>query len=328
MLTAVARGFVVFSVLLTAVGTGTVAAAADDSDEELVLLYAGDELLLEAAENQVVHGETTLDAGIEVTVRIRSAHGADDVFLESRFTEVDEYGTFNVSFDLSDKQANTSFTISAYGGGLSSDDVDGRLEPCTDCTSSPTQMTLPPADEATVVPAVRVRQSNTARIPVTYGDASRVTLVIGGEDVGFTATVTVRDENDDGRAVIEFDTSEAGFSSSPTRSDDDVVDESQTQLSRVLDPGDYPLRLYLGSDTDGEPVDVGTLSVLETPVLTETPTTQTAEPTPKSETETPVRNQSTVLDSMSNLLGSVGALALGGALAVVGIGVLLGFFRS
>ncbi|WP_224335631.1 BGTF surface domain-containing protein [Haloprofundus halobius] len=329
------RGLAALLVLLSAAAASGTVGAADTTTadgDDIVILHEGDRLVLEAAEAQVVRGETTLDAGTELTVRIRSAHGADAPFLESRTTEVDEYGTFEATFDLSGQEVDTAFTASAYGDDLSSEDVDGRLVSCADCDASSTRTTLPPADEASVEPVVRVRRTNTARIPVTYGDADRLTLVVGGEDVNYEAVVTVRDGDGDGRTTVRFDTADAGSDSQAMHvRDDQVVTHSQTTLGSTLDPGDYPMRLYLGSDTDGEPVDVGTLSVVDVPELTSTSTPET---TPETEartetvTETSSRSLSTVPRGVSSLLGGVGALVAGGLLAVLGIGLLLGVFRT
>jgi len=67
-------------------------------------------LVLETAEGQVVRGETTLDPGTTLLVRLRSSDSAHP-FLHSAETAVREDGTFRATFDLSAVEGSGTFDI-------------------------------------------------------------------------------------------------------------------------------------------------------------------------------------------------------------------------
>lgn len=87
----------------------------DDSEVSestgIALVYEGERLELEAAPDQRVTGEADLDVGETVTIRLQSA--GETAFLHSKETEVDDHGTFEVTFDLDDVPPGTEFTAEA-----------------------------------------------------------------------------------------------------------------------------------------------------------------------------------------------------------------------
>ena len=107
---------------------------------EIDIVYQGEQLTLAAAEGQVVRGETTLDAGTSVTVRMRSS-GANP-FLKSVETTVTEQGTFEATFDMSDVPEGSYFELSVRGNGSGLASAEGRVaceNGCPTIAPTPTQ---------------------------------------------------------------------------------------------------------------------------------------------------------------------------------------------
>lgn len=80
-----------------------------DAAETPRFLHDGDQLTLEPAEGQTVRGETDMDEGTELSVRLRSS--GESPFLKSRTTTVDDSGAFEATFDLSDVDGGTTFEV-------------------------------------------------------------------------------------------------------------------------------------------------------------------------------------------------------------------------
>lgn len=78
-------------------------------------VHDGDQLTLEPAEGQTIRGQTDLDAGTELAVRLRST--GDSPFLKSRSATVDDSGAFEATFDLSGVDGGTSFQAVVYRNG-------------------------------------------------------------------------------------------------------------------------------------------------------------------------------------------------------------------
>lgn len=301
------------------------------------LVYEGDELELEAAADRVVHGETHLDAGTEVTVRLRST--GKSPFLETADATVTEYGTFEATFDLSDVSPNTTFEASVRGDGRRLAVVPGRVVDCDGGCPTPSERDEAatgelPADEIAVASHAEVTQAHTAEIPVTLGDADAVTVVVGGDAVNYEATGVVRDRDGDSRVVVEFHTDRAGFDA-PTLSAHDggspraVETQSESSLPQLLAAGDYPVRVYRGTSADGDPAAVGSLVVYEAPDAVGSATTTTTVAPPANDTggddDGNDADENAVADA--SRVSGLGAIALGGVLAVVGVGVVFGLFR-
>lgn len=73
--------------------------------------YGGDQLVLEAAPDQTITGETRLEEGNVVTILLRSPES----HLYVTTTEVDSYGIFNVTADLGGLQPRRDVVVSAIG---------------------------------------------------------------------------------------------------------------------------------------------------------------------------------------------------------------------
>ncbi|WP_224450152.1 BGTF surface domain-containing protein [Haloprofundus salilacus] len=77
-----------------------------------------------ASENGTVEGETSIAPGSEIRIRAQSESGASNTFVETQTTTVSQNGTFNASFDFSDLEAGTNFTLSLNdqdGSGFAGD---------------------------------------------------------------------------------------------------------------------------------------------------------------------------------------------------------------
>ena len=112
-----------------------------------------DVVQVEADANQTISGTTTVAAGTEVSVSIRST--GDSPFLLSQDAIVQPDGTFNASFDLTNVSAGQNFTVDASGSWADDPETDGVVveastptpttTPTTTVTDEPT-----PTDEPTV----------------------------------------------------------------------------------------------------------------------------------------------------------------------------------
>lgn len=298
-------------------------------DGDTVLVYEGEEIVVESATDRIVRGDTTLDPGTRLTVRVRGA--GEHPFLETAETEVTEFGTFSAAFDFDDVPRGASFEITVRRDGAVLASATGRVIDCEGRCPTPTEQkstafeTLD-GDELAVAPLVEVTRSRIARIPVSFGDADAVTVVVGGPEVNYEISGTARDRDGDGRAVVLFRTEAAGFEP-PTlavqEGDGRAALEGVTEssLKSLLAAGDYPVELYRGTEAVGEPDAVGTVVVQEAPPAVGTPT---PEPTRPPESTTTGPGSETQDDSTD----AITAVALGGVLSVLGIGLLLGRFRS
>jgi hypothetical protein len=96
----------------TAVPTTTPTATQTSTPDGPVVLTTGEDgrLVLETAEGQVVRGETTLEPGTTLLVRLRSSDSAHP-FLHSTETAVREDGSFRATFDLSAVEGSGTFDV-------------------------------------------------------------------------------------------------------------------------------------------------------------------------------------------------------------------------
>ncbi|RDI72411.1 BGTF surface domain-containing protein [Halopelagius longus] len=331
------RVAVLACVLLT-VASPAAAAAADDS---VTLVYEGDALTLEAGPGQVVSGETTLPPGSVLNVRMRSTGDTEPAFLKTVEATVTEHGTFEARFDLSDVSENGSVAVTVVHDGERLAEAEGELAPCDgDCADATAterdafggEATLS-TDSVGVASVTEVTRSRTARIPVTFGDNEAVTVVVGGEEVNYRYAATVRDRDGDGRAVVLFHTENAGT----PRTTASVLDDGrrtaldpieESSLESLVDPGDYPVAVYPGENGSGDPADVGSMVVHQAPTVSDGSETPRATATTETATATPASVDSSETGLFGDDAFGIGALAAGCALGVVGVGLLLGLFRT
>ena len=183
------------------------------------------------------------------TVELVAGDGSE---VEANFTGV-EAGDYTITFDVADTTASDTAQVAV-------DDVGtGELELAAD--------------------SVEVDQGDVAEITVDMsGAATEGTLVVGDEDAGYQANVSVTDADDDGQVTVLFDTYAAGSddirpvvaAETDDSGDDDTAtldnaDGSLTELNALLDDGEYELAVSTGDSeaTESQPDDLGTLFVAE-----------------------------------------------------------------
>jgi len=308
---------------------GTPSLPSDSADSDAItVLPAESNLTLEAGVGRVVNGETTLPPGTELTVRMRGVEGR--AFLRSQTTDVSTFGTFDASFDLDDIPPGTTFALSVRGPNGTEETVPGRVVACeADCEQP--EATPFPVEGFGVVAVAETTQGHTARIPIRLDDREAVTLVVGGDAVNYRTGITVRDDDGDGRVVVAFDTAAAGDDAPTLRvvseGDSGEIAVEERDLSRLLDAAEYPLTLYAGETTDGDPIDTGRLVVHQSPRAAGTDATRSS-PAPTATPTPSAASGGSPSGAGGGLLGSrlagVVALAAGGLIALVGAALVLG----
>lgn len=160
------------------------------------------------------------------------------------------------------------------------------------------------------------RQGDVTTVNITLGPLETATVSLGGPENGYQINATVRDGDGDGTVGLRFDTAAAGRSGETLRAadgDDSVVPVpgSEVQRDTYIDAGDYDLRLYDGVGATGEADAVATLSLQSSNVSTAT------------ETALAVTADRTAETTDSGLPDAgLGAIALGGVLAVGGVALV------
>ncbi|UPW01908.1 hypothetical protein M0R88_07375 [Halorussus gelatinilyticus] len=304
------------------------AAGGTTDGADATIFTDGETLTLDQAPDQTIRGKTTLDPGTTLSINLKG-----ETFLKTNRATVTANRTFNASFDMSDVDRGT-FEVRVYRNETVLAEAEGRVVCSTDCTTptTSTDESTQSVDSPAVQAVTEVTQNRTASIKVLFGQAETVSVSIGGPNVNYVVNGTVRDRDGDGSATILFHTDHAG-TDAPTLG---VVDNgttrvveasSETSLDAPLAPASYNVRLYAGPTTDGELEAKGRVVVY---------TDTSGAPNEASATATTVgtvaggtdATGSTPDGSGDRLLGSVGLIATGGLLAVLGIGVVLGLFRN
>jgi hypothetical protein len=151
-----------------------------------------------------------------------------------------------------------------------------------------------------------VEKGRTTQVPITLDEAEAATLVVNGSDYALRATV--RDGSGDERVTLRLNTSTGADPRVTTVEEADAVTLHAEEES--VDPGEYRLALYRGANvTRAGRTSPDLWSASGTLVVSEAPST----PSPGS--RTPVGGLS---------LPALGALGLGGLLAVAGLALLTG----
>ena len=292
--------------------------------------HEGEELTVESAPDQRITGETTVDPGTTLSVRIKSA-SSESPFLLSAEAPVAEDGSFAATADFSSVSPGTPFEVSVRDGTTELAHATGRVGDCEgscptaagDQSGEDTTRTPLDASEVNVASVVTIDGNETARVPVTFGDSDALTVSVGDEDVNYGTTAVVRDTNGDGRAVVLVRTDAADDAETPVLAVEEsgevrpVNVTSGRTLDAPLDPAEYDLSVHAGTTADGNPATVGTLVVAD------------GDGTGDAGTDADDASPGTVAatDSSAGRLSGFGALALGGLLAVGGVAVFVGFAR-
>jgi len=249
------RSVALAAVLIAATATGPGLAAAEQAT------LSEDSFPLHSDEQQVVSGETTLEPGAEMTVRIKSAD-ASNPFIQQSQVRVRPNGTFAARFDLAGVPANTSYELYGHVDGDTLFERTGTVAQCDgDCTD-PVPETPARTDDGENV--VTVSQGETAEIPVSMTDGGTKTLSVGSEATNYRINATVSDEDGDGEVLVLFDTAAAGTDAETLTVADDgdslTVTASEPELPSTLDPAAYPYRVFEDQATDSTPT-VGRLVI-------------------------------------------------------------------
>lgn len=318
-------------VTLLAATSGMAASVTAAPANQTAIVTDGEELVLQTAANQTIRGETDLSPGTTLRVNVEG-----ETFLRSTKTTVTGERTFNVSLDLS-TVGEQDVTATVYRDETVLAEADGRVVCETDCestTAASGDETGTAVDGPAVQAITEVTQNRTASVKVLFGGADAVTVSIGGPEVNYVVNGTVRDRDGDDHATVLFHTDRAGTDEPTLAVADDnetrVVEASaETSLDAPLAPASYDVRLYEGPNATGEAAAEGRIVVFEEAADSAEETTSSP-----NDAETTLgtvaggANGSNVDASDDPLLGGVGMIAAGGLLAVLGIGVVLGLFRS
>ncbi|ADQ66417.1 hypothetical protein C499_01635 [Halogeometricum borinquense DSM 11551] len=320
----------------------TVPAGVIAAEESATIVHEGDTLTLHQSTGQTVSGETTLPEGTTLSIRMSSTGDTSPAFLRVSETTVTEHGTFEAHFDMSEGPKTGTFEVTVSHDGDSLTETEGKIVPCdSNCTDvtvtehdTPDEGMQPSPDRVDMVSVVEVTQTRTARIPVTFGDKEKVTITIGSEEVNYKYVATLRDRDDDGRAVVLFDTENAGTnhrtgSVLDNGSKYSLDPKEEWELEDLIHRGDYQMEIYPGADTSVDPASVGSLVILEAPPANPTPTeTKVTETTTQQTTNTAASMRKSTGGVFGGDSAGLTAIIGGCVLGVVGIGALLGLFRS
>ncbi|WP_284010017.1 BGTF surface domain-containing protein [Haloarcula pelagica] len=238
------------------------------------LEHEGETVRVASAPGQLITGQTDIDPGTALTVRLRSADPSAP-FLRQGSATVQSDGSFRTATDMSSVPVGTDFEVTVLSGGETVVETGGTVvecdSDCRDVTPTPT-----PEDEKSVTRAASVDTGTvdmspiaegvaggTVPLNVSVGDRDNASLVIGGPAVNYQLNATVRDGNGDRYVMVQFHTGAVG-SDEPTltaRDDGDTVtirSEPDLNVDR-LDPASYDTALFASEAPTGDPVMEGTI---------------------------------------------------------------------
>jgi len=272
-----------------------------------LVLHDGGELTVENRSGQVVRGRTNLPPGAELTLQLRSSAGAAP-FIKQTTATVDDNGTFRAVFGFEDIGQDVAFRVVVRYNGTELTTTRGRVVCRDGCepTATPGDRTTP-ADRAVYegaeVGVVQVANGSVARVRLRLGDADAAVLTVASPSTTYGLAATVRDGDGDGAVVVLFDTAAAGNGAPLSAAGDADGVAVRDERGRFV-ATDYRLALHPPGN-DSTEVATGLLVVTQggadTPLLTGTPDGDGAA-----------------------TLGSAIAIVAGIAVAVLGLGLLLG----
>ncbi|MFC6954499.1 BGTF surface domain-containing protein [Halorubellus litoreus] len=301
-------------------GIGSTADVGDDAPPNATIEYDGDRLVVEQTGSAAISGTTTLENGSQVTLRIKSTD-SENPFLRQAVARVGEDGSFDAEVDFAEIDRGTEFEVSVRYNGTELASAPGVVGACAPSCG--------PGDAEFEQNVYQKPAGERVEIVVRLTDRDSATLVFGSEATNVRIPVTFTDGNDDGVVTLVLETtvdseSDAGVSASADG--DSVTVHQDLDRPESLDPGEYPMALYLDGASAGTEADVGTVILREAsdaPPTTrggDAGTTAVGTIYGSATTSTPPGDGSGVS------VTTVGALAVGGVLAILGIVALVGDF--
>jgi len=296
------RAAVLAFVIVTSALAPAALAAPVAADPSVSVDHDGDRVTVANGTQQVVSGTADAPVGTEILVRVRSAGDTEPAFLKTGTGVVTEDGTWAVAFDFERQRAGDTFDLTArFENDSAETNVEGEVvacgESCAEATPSGTPTPVPEQTRTqtrTAGPSAPVEfgenvflvdAGGVAAIPVSFdggsanGETDEAVVVLGNEsESNYELEAVVSDDDGDGGAVLYVDTALAGRGDGTlsTSGGDSVRVESETSLDSMLDPADYDVSLYAGSERTGEPDDVGSLVVQTATTRTATGTAEPA----------------------------------------------------
>lgn len=172
------------AVLALLLGVGLLAGGAAGASDTTID-HDSANLTLEAGANQTVTGETGLDPGTTVDLRIVSTDDANPYLFVGE-TTVAEDGTFAATLDLSGAPANTTFSASVFANDRTLAETTGVLVPCgegcaVESAAEPTEegfrsdgenLTLAAGEQQVLVGHADLPAGTTVRVLLQSADAA------------------------------------------------------------------------------------------------------------------------------------------------------------
>lgn len=181
------------SALAGTLGVAGLGNATGATQADVEFTHEGDSLTLAAASGQPVTGTTTYGEGVDLTVRLRSSGSSP--FMTSRQTTVATDGTFDVTFDLSDVDPGTEFTVTAHWYGMQQAATTGdvvALDPDVSLDVDGETLTLAPESDQSITGTsdLPTGEEVTVRVQSQRGEVflKQATPTVG-TDGSFAATV-------------------------------------------------------------------------------------------------------------------------------------------
>lgn len=143
----------------------------------------GGEVVAPNEQGATVRGSSTFAAGTELPITLRREGGDAPFVKHDRDVVVAADGTWEASFDLSDRPDGQTFTAMASKAGDERTTVDGRIGTPSHQSSS----TEPPSNTATAIPTTSTSGEET---PGSTDSQSSATGTAGGQEESPTATST------------------------------------------------------------------------------------------------------------------------------------------
>lgn len=305
----------------SAADTGSAGAVAD-APPNATIDHSGDRLVVEQAADQRIAGTSNLENGSQVTVRARSS--GDSPFLRSAVATVNADGSFATTFDFDSVQVGTEFTVSVYRNGTQIGSATGVVGECAPNCGEPT------GDAEFARNIYQSTAGDTVEIGVELSGRETATVVFGSEDTNVVVPVTVEDGNGDGTVVVQFETTvddaDAHGVSAKAAADAVSVPEDVDRPDSLA-VGEYELSISLDTRTEPVEVDVATLILQERSDAQPTTRGGDASSTTVGTVYGTAATSTPDGDGGGVSMTTIGALAVGGVLAILGVVALVGDFE-